>query len=77
MSSKVYPCEMILYSREKTYKMPITLVELIQEKSKELHSRKYQISIGHVDMGRCVCHELTTHKNKTNKKRVATVFRQY
>ena len=40
----------------------------MQVKSKEIYNIKYKISIGHVDMGICGCHELTTHKNKTNKK---------
>ena len=48
--------------------MPITYEEHIQVKSKEIHSRNYKLSIGHVDMDRYGCYELTSHKNKTNIK---------
>ena len=46
VSSKVYPCEIILSGEN--VQNACNIVELIQVKSKEIHSRKYQISIGHV-----------------------------
>ena len=71
MSLKVYPCEIILSGEN--VQNACNIVELIQVKSKEIHSIKYQISIGQVDMGRCVCHELTTHKKKTKKKNTSDI----
>ena len=68
MSSKVYPCEIILSGENEQNQNACNIVELIQVKSKEIRSIKYQISIGQVDMGRCVCHELTTHKKQQQKK---------
>ena len=77
MSLKVYPCEIILSGEN--VQNACNIVELLQVKSKEIHSIKYQISIGQVDMGRCVCHELslTTHKKKTKKKTLAIYIYMY